>query len=60
MSLSGLCKLNLFWLRWVFIAMHKVSLVAVSWGYSLVAVYRLLIAVASLVVALLDSRAQAQ
>ena len=41
--------------------MYKVSLVALSWGYSLVAVYRLLIAMASLtVVALLDSRAQAQ
>ena len=41
-----------FWLHWVFIAMHKLSLVAVSWGCSLVVEHRLLIAMASLVAAL--------
>ena len=39
-----------FWLCWVFIAAHGFSLVAMSGGYSLVAVLRLLIVVASLVV----------
>ena len=38
-----------FWLRWVFVAAHGLSLVAASRGYSSVAVRRLLIAVASLV-----------
>ena len=37
-----------FWLRWVFVAVHGLSLVAASGGYSSV-VCRLLIAVASLV-----------
>ena len=34
---------------WVFIATHRLSLVAASWGCPLVAVHRLLIAVPSLV-----------
>ena len=38
-----------FWLRWVFVAAHGLSLVAVEWGLLFVAVDRLLIAVASLV-----------
>ena len=33
---------NYFWLHWVFIALHGLSLVAVSRGYSLFAVYGLL------------------
>ena len=37
------------WLRWVFVPSHGLSLVVASRGYSLVAVCRLLIAVASLV-----------
>ena len=37
-----------FWLRWVFVAVCRLSLVAASWGYSFVA-GGLLIAVASLV-----------
>ena len=37
-------------LHWVFIATHGLSLIAASWGYSLVGVFRLLIVVASLVV----------
>ena len=37
------------WLHWVFNVMHRLSLVAVSWGYSVVAVCGLLIAVAFLV-----------
>ena len=37
------------WLRWVFVAARGLSLVAVSGGYSFLAVHRLLIAVASLV-----------
>ena len=36
-----------FWLCWVFVAVHGLSLVAESRGYSLVAVHRLLIAVTS-------------
>ena len=36
-----------FWLCWVFVAAHSFSLVAVSKGSSLVAVRKLLIAVAS-------------
>ena len=42
-------KKNLFWLHWVFVAALRLSLVAVSEGYSLAEVHRLLIAVASLV-----------
>ena len=38
-----------FWLRWLFVAAHGLSLVAASGGYSSTAVRRLLIAVASLV-----------
>ena len=41
--------INLFLLYWVFIAMHGLSLVRVSGGYSLVAVHSLLILLASLV-----------
>ena len=37
------------WLCWVFVAVSRLSLVAASEGYSLVAVRGLLIAVASLV-----------
>ena len=37
-----------FWLCWVFVAAHRFSLVAVSKGSSLVAVRKLLTAVASL------------
>ena len=40
----------LFWLLWVFVAAHRLSLVAVSGGSSPAAGCRLLIAVASLVV----------
>ena len=39
-----------FWLCWVFLAVCWLSLVAASRGYPLVAVYGLLIVVASLVV----------
>ena len=39
-----------FLLHWIFVAAHNISLVAVSGGYSLIALYRLLIAVVSLVV----------
>ena len=39
-----------FWLPWVFVAAHRLSLVTASGGYSLVAGHRLLIAVVSLVV----------
>ena len=38
-----------FWLHWVFIVAHRLSLVAASGGYSLVVVHGLLIALASLV-----------
>ena len=38
-----------FWLRWVFIAAQGLSLVAVSRGYSLAVVHRLLIVVAALI-----------
>ena len=38
-----------FWLCWVFIAARRLSLVAVSGGYSLVALRGLLIVVASLI-----------
>ena len=37
-----------FWLHWIFIASHRLPLVVASVGYSLVAVLRFLIAVASL------------
>ena len=44
--------LLIYWLRWVFVAVHRLSLVAVSGGQLLlfVVVCRLLIVVASLVV----------
>ena len=45
-----------FWLQWAFVVTHwlfvgvcGLSLIVTSWGYSLVAIYRTLIAVASLV-----------
>ena len=38
-----------FWLCWIIVAACGLSLVAASGGYSLVAMHRLLIAVASLV-----------
>ena len=38
-----------FWPHWVLIAVHGLSLVAVSRGYSLIEAYGLLIVVASLV-----------
>ena len=38
-----------FWLRWVFVAAHGLTLVAASGGLLFVAVHWLLIAVASLV-----------
>ena len=38
-----------FWLHWVFVAVRGLSLVAMSGGYSFLAVRRLLVAVASLV-----------
>ena len=37
-----------FWLSWVFLAMHGLSLVAVPGGYSLVAVCRPLVVMSSL------------
>ena len=39
-----------FWLHWVFVPVRRLSLVVASGGYCFVAVRRLLIAVASLVV----------
>ena len=42
-------SLYLFWLPWIFIVAHRLSLVAVSGGYSLVGVGGFLISVASLV-----------
>ena len=41
------CFFLSLWLCWVSIAVHRLSLVPVSGGYSLVALYRLLIVVAS-------------
>ena len=38
-----------FWLHWVFITAHRLSLVTAREGYSLVAVCRLLVAMTSLV-----------
>ena len=38
-----------FWLCWVFIAVHRLSLVVASGGYSLVVAFGPLVAVASLV-----------
>ena len=37
------------WLHWVFVAIHGLSLVALSRGYSLIMGYGILLAVASLV-----------
>ena len=39
-----------FWLRWVFVAAHSLSLVVASRGLLFVAVHGLIIAVASLIV----------
>ena len=47
-----------FWLYWVFIAACRLSLLVVSWGYSLVTTLRLLVAVASLVAQALGVQAQ--
>ena len=41
--------LLIYRLCWVLVAVHGLSLVAASWGHSLVAVLRLLIAMASLI-----------
>ena len=38
-----------FWLRWVFVAAHRLSLVGSEWGLLFIAVGELLMAVASLV-----------
>ena len=46
-TLGLFLKINLFWLCWAFIAARRLSLVAASRGYSLVAVCRLLIVVDS-------------
>lgn len=43
-------KVIYFWLPWVLLAMHRLSLVVASGGYSLFLVHRLLVAVASLLV----------
>ena len=45
--LTRVFSIHYFWLHWVFVAAHRLSLVAESRGYSLVAVRGLLIAVAS-------------
>ena len=45
-----LIRLFFFWLRWVFVATCRLSLVAASGGYSFVAARGLLIVVVSLVV----------
>ena len=42
--------ISYFWSRWLFAALHGLSLVVVSRGYSLVAVPGLLMAVSSLMV----------
>ena len=39
-----------FWLQWVFVATRRLSVVMVNKGYSVVAVQRLLIVVASFIV----------
>ena len=44
------CVYNYFWLCWVFVAACGLFLVVVSRDFSLVAVHRLLLAVASLIV----------
>ena len=52
-TLSYYYFLNLFiyfWLHWVFVAVHGLSLVGGEWGLLFIVVCRLLIAVASLVV----------
>ena len=41
--------ISYFWLHWVFVAMHRLSLVAVSRGYTLIAVHWLLTVVAFLI-----------
>ena len=56
------CAINnnnyFFWLYWVLIAVCRLSLLVVSWGYSLVTTLRLLVAVASLVAQALGVQAQ--
>ena len=42
-------KLLYFWLYWVLIAAHRLSLAVVSRSYSLVVVHKFLLAVASLI-----------
>ena len=44
------CLLIYFWLQWVFVATRRLSVVMVNKGYSVVAVQRLLIVVASFIV----------
>lgn len=39
-----------FWLRWVFVVVHGLSLIKESWGLHFIGVHRLLIAVAALIV----------
>ena len=49
LSLNTVYLLIFFWLHWIFIAVHELSLVVVSRGSSPVVVHGLLIVVASLV-----------
>ena len=42
-------RMVVFWLHWVFIVVHGLSLMVASGGCSLIAVHRLLVAVACLV-----------
>ena len=49
LSLNTVYLLFFFWLHWIFIAVHELSLVVVSRGSSPVVVHGLLIVVASLV-----------
>ena len=44
-----LAYLIVFWLHWVFIAAHRLSLVATNGGYFLIKVFWLLVEVASLI-----------
>ena len=48
-NVNSLSLVIYFWLPWVFVAVHRPSLVAMSRGCSLVVVHGLLIPVASLV-----------
>ena len=49
LSLNTVYLLFFFWLHWIFIAVHELSLVVVSRGSSPVVMHGLLIVVASLV-----------